>query len=268
MQKNLQLNAERFRGFADIYDKARPKCPDKAKEILLRYLGDNPSLVVDIGCGTGLSTTIWSEASSKVIGIEPSIDMINLAKEKSSSLDNVAFISAFSDNTGLENNCADVITCSQSFHWMNPDTTLNEVSRILKKGGGFAVYDCDWPPVCNWEAELEYNKFTAKVNDIESTHPGIRDSFVRWEKDRHLTNIKNSGKFRYVREIVFSNSEKCNAQRFIAIALSQGGVQAIIRANINEINPYLTAFEEKILDIFGNAEYDIDFCYRMRIGIK
>ena len=56
-------------------------------------------------------------------------------------------------------------------------------------------------------------------------------------QDRHLTNIKNSGKFRYVREIVFSNSESCNAQRFIAIALSQGGVQAIIKANIDEFNP-------------------------------
>ena len=268
MQKNLQLNAERFLGFADVYDKARPKCPEKVKEILLKYLGNTPSLVVDMGCGTGLSTTIWSEVSSKVIGIEPSTDMIKIAKEKSSGLDNVVFISAFSDNSGLNNNCADVITCSQSFHWMNPEATLNEVSRILKKGGVFAVYDCDWPPVCNWEAELEYHKLFEKVKGIESTHPDIKDSFVRWDKNRHLTNIKNSGKFRYVREIVFSNSENCNAQRFIAIALSQGGIQAIIKANINEINPYLTAFKERILEIFGNADYKIDFCYRMRIGIK
>lgn len=268
MQKNLQLNAERFLGFADVYDNARPKCPEKVKEIIVKYLGNTPSLVVDMGCGTGLSTTIWSEVSSKVIGIEPSTDMIKIAKEKSSGLDNVVFISAFSDNSGLNNNCADVITCSQSFHWMNPEATLNEVSRILKKGGVFAVYDCDWPPVCNWEAEFEYHKLFEKVKGIESAHPDIKDSFVRWDKDRHLTNIKNSGKFRYVREIVFSNSENCNAQRFIAIALSQGGVQAIIKANINEINLYLTAFEERILNIFGNAEYKIDFCYRMRIGIK
>ena len=61
---------------------------------------------------------------------------------------NVNFVSGFSDNTGLENSSVDIITCSQSFHWMNPETTLNEASRILKKGGVFAVYDCDWPPVC------------------------------------------------------------------------------------------------------------------------
>ena len=125
MKENLQLNADRFLGFADIYNNARPKCPEKVKKIMQKYLGKTPDVVVDLGCGTGLSTRTWSSVSNKVIGIEPS---------------------------------ADIITCSQSFHWMNPEKTLKEVSRILKKGGVFATYDYDWPPVCNWEAELVMRK--------------------------------------------------------------------------------------------------------------
>ncbi|MBU3156989.1 class I SAM-dependent methyltransferase [Clostridium estertheticum] len=268
MKENLQLNADRFMGFADVYNNARPKCPEKVKEIILKYLNRDPTLVVDLGCGTGLSTRIWSEVSNKVIGIEPSTDMIKVAREKTVGLDNILFNSEFSDNTQLNNSCADIITCSQSFHWMNPENTLNEVSRILKKGGIFAVYDNDWPPVCNWEAEFEYNKLFDKVREFELTHPDIKESFKRWDKDKHLSNIKNSGNFRYVREIVFSNSEICNAQRFISIALSQGGVQAIMKANIDEINPLLISFKERIIDIFGSSEFNIDFCYRMRIGVK
>lgn len=268
MEENLYLNAERFMGFADLYDSVRPKCPEKVKEIILKYLRRTPSLVVDLGCGTGLSTTIWSAISNKVIGIEPSGDMIKIASEKSFNLDNVKFVSAFSDNTGLENSSVDIITCSQSFHWMNPETTLNEVSRILKDEGVFAVYDCDWPPVCNWKAELEYNKLFEKVNEIESTHTDVKEKFIKWNKETHLSNIENSGHFRYVREIVFSNTEICSAQRFITIALSQGGLQAIIKSNIDEINPFLLAFEERIIDIFGDNEFEIDFCYRMRIGVK
>ncbi|MBU3098561.1 class I SAM-dependent methyltransferase [Clostridium sp. DSM 17811] len=268
MKENLQLNADRFMGFADVYNNARPKCPEKVKDIILKYLNHAPTLVVDLGCGTGLSTRIWSEVSNKVIGIEPSTDMIKLAREKSEGFNNILFNSAFSDNTQLNNSCADIITCSQSFHWMNPENTLNEVSRILKKGGIFAVYDNDWPPVCNWEAELEYNKLFDKVREFELSHPDIKESFKRWDKDKHLSNIKNSGNFRYVREIVFSNSEICNAQRFISIALSQGGVQAIMKANIDEINPLLISFKERIIDIFGSSEFNIDFCYRMRIGVK
>ena len=92
MKENLHLNADRFLGFADVYDNARPKCPEKVKTIILKYLGKSPSVVVDLGCGTGLSTTIWSRVSNKVIGIEPSNDMIKLAREKSFHLENVEFI--------------------------------------------------------------------------------------------------------------------------------------------------------------------------------
>jgi len=158
MKENLQLNADRFLGFADIYNNARPKCPEKVKKIMQKYLGKTPDVVVDLGCGTGLSTRTWSSVSNKVIGIEPSADMIQIARGASLGLENIKYISAFSDNTGLDNNYADIITCSQSFHWMNPEKTLKEVSRILKKGGVFATYDYDWPPVCNWEAELVMRK--------------------------------------------------------------------------------------------------------------
>lgn len=268
MEQDAHKNADRFLGFADVYDRARPKCPDKVKEIILTYLGKSPSVVVDLGCGTGLSTTIWSDVSNKVIGIEPSNDMIKLAREKASDLENVSYVSGFSDSTGLENSSADIVTCSQSFHWMNPETTLNEVSRILKEGGVFAVYDCDWPPVCNWKAEFEYAKLFEKVSEIESRHTDIQSHSVKFDKESHLANIKNSRFFRYVREIVFSNTETCNAERFIGIALSQGGLQSIIKSNADEISPSILAFTERIEDVFGTSEFEIDFCYRMRIGVK
>ena len=64
MKENLQVNADRFLGFADVYDDTRPKSPKKVQEIILKYLGNTPALVVDLGCGTGLSTIIWSEVSN------------------------------------------------------------------------------------------------------------------------------------------------------------------------------------------------------------
>lgn len=268
MLEDLKINASRFSGFADVYDNARPKCPEKVKDIILRYLGTQPSVVVDIGCGTGLSTLIWSEISKEVIGVEPNTDMINIAKQKSVGLNNVRYISGFSDKTGLEENSVDIVTCSQSFHWMNPETTLNEVSRILKEKGVFAVYDCDWPPVCNWEVEKEYNILFEKVKEFELVKLELKDSYKSWPKEKHLQNIESSAIFKYVREVVFSNSEECDAKRFISIALSQGGLQSILKAGVGEFEPYLRRFKQSVKSILGNDKFTIDFCYRMRIGVK
>ncbi|MFR8332462.1 MAG: hypothetical protein ACLU9S_08930 [Oscillospiraceae bacterium] len=48
-----QLNAARFLGFADAYDKARPACPPQILEIARVYRGFPPRTVADVKCGTG-----------------------------------------------------------------------------------------------------------------------------------------------------------------------------------------------------------------------
>jgi len=54
MNFNVQFNADRFTGFADVYNTVRPKMPDYVPEMITKYLGRVPENVVDLGCGTGL----------------------------------------------------------------------------------------------------------------------------------------------------------------------------------------------------------------------
>ncbi|MCL2014555.1 MAG: methyltransferase domain-containing protein, partial [Oscillospiraceae bacterium] len=95
-------NADRFKGFADLYDNTRPACPEYVVKVLTRYLGHRPQTVVDMGCGTGLSTLVWKNAADKIIGVEPSEDMIAHAIANAENTKNIEFIRAFSDKTGLE----------------------------------------------------------------------------------------------------------------------------------------------------------------------
>ena len=264
----LQKNADRFTGFADLYDLARPKAPTQVRDMLLRYLGRESALTVDLGCGTGLSTLLWCDVSGQVIGIEPSLDMLMIAREKGKDHANLTFLQAFSDATGLPDTSADILTCSQSFHWMNPETTLLEAHRILKPGGVFAVYDCDWPPVCHWEAEQAYNVLFKIAHALEKTNPQTKDSVVRWDKDQHLQNLKRYGQFSYVREIVFSSTEPCDAERFIAIALSQGGLQGLRKAGEPVLEAEINTFKQAVRARMGDGSYPMDFCYRMRVGVK
>lgn len=56
--KNIEKRYERFLGYADTYDEGRPKMPRKAIELLKVYLKNDIGTIVDIGCGTGLSTEV------------------------------------------------------------------------------------------------------------------------------------------------------------------------------------------------------------------
>ncbi|WP_040951679.1 class I SAM-dependent methyltransferase [Gorillibacterium massiliense] len=266
MKNRAELNAERFRGFADIYENARPQMPQYPIEVIRNYLEAEPEVVVDLGCGTGLSTLVWEGHCSRVIGVDPSIDMLDVALRKKT--DTVSFIRAFSHETGLPDHIADAVVCSQSFHWMEPNQTLHEINRILKNGGVFATVDADWPPVYHWRVEKSYQQLFQKVEHIEEENPELKEQYVKWDKNNHLQNIHNSGYFQYSREIVFSNREKCDANRLVNLAMSQGGMQSVLRRLPERIASDVDAFKELVIQTFGHQTFDIDFCYRMRVGVK
>ncbi|MCL2106134.1 MAG: class I SAM-dependent methyltransferase [Oscillospiraceae bacterium] len=260
-------NAGRFMGFAGAYNAVRPACPQYVVEILTRYLGRRPETVVDLGCGTGLSTFIWSDAAGRVIGIEPSADMLAEAMESAKQLPNVVFGQAFSDNIGLESGIADIVTCSQSFHWMEPVSTLREVRRLLKPGGVFAAYDCDWPPACCADVDLAYQLLFEKVYQIEREDEKLKKAFIQYPKNRHLENMRISGAFRYIRELVFASVEASDVERFIGIALSQSRLRAVLKQSPTLIEEELAMFHQAVERHFGSQTRRIDFCYRMRIGV-
>lgn len=126
----------------------------------------------------------------------------------------------------------------------------------------------DWPPVTLWQAEKAYMALYGKVREIEKNTAEISESFIRYSKENHLKNIRESGYFRYARELVFSNTEKCTAERLIGILLSQGSLQTILKRRPELIESDITAFSDTIRSLFGEREFDIGFCYRMRIGVK
>jgi ubiquinone/menaquinone biosynthesis C-methylase UbiE len=160
-------NIERFNGFSVLYDCNRPSAPNEVVKILTTYLQDKPKLVVDVGCGTGLSTFIWFGEAEKVIGVEPNDDMREVASSKweaAQKPSGLKFEKALSHQLGLPNETADIITCSQSFHWMEPQSTLKEFARVLRPKGIFAAYDCDWPPTCDWRLDDHYMKLYSLVD--------------------------------------------------------------------------------------------------------
>ncbi|MCZ8514463.1 class I SAM-dependent methyltransferase [Paenibacillus filicis] len=270
---NVQSNVDRFSGFEDDYDRYRPAAPQQVAEILTAYLGTRPRLVADLGCGTGLSTFLWANQAERVIGIEPNDDMHGKAVKKLShdhadASGTVSFRAGYSNQLDLESGSADLVTCSQSFHWMEPVSTLLEASRVLTEGGIFACYDCDWPPTFNWTLEEAYNRLIDKADAILAKLVDEGRRAKKWSKEGHLRQIRESGRFRFTKEIVFHNKEACDAERFVGLALSQGGLQSVLKTGSTALDADIQAFTSQAEQYFAGRTLDILFSYRMRLGVK
>ncbi|KAA3639872.1 MAG: class I SAM-dependent methyltransferase, partial [Bacteroidetes bacterium] len=77
---DLNLNADRFSGkdYVSLYNKFRPEPPREILLHCLQYLGRTKAeLILDLGCGTGLSTRILSNYGQRIIGVEPSEAMLS-----------------------------------------------------------------------------------------------------------------------------------------------------------------------------------------------
>lgn len=252
---------ERFLGFADIYDEGRPHLPGKAIEILKRYLNHEIEVIVDIGCGTGNSTEICTDYADKVIGIEPSEDMLKKAREKENS--KLTFLKGYGNNTGLESNIADIVICSQAFHWMEPDSTIKEVSRILKKGGIFAVIDADTFPVIDLRIEKENSDIQDTIETLDK-----KQNLIIYPRSQHLKNMINSNQFQYCKEICFCNEVLYDRDRFEKYVYSKGGMQNAIKNNYEPVISKLEGFNNMLNDVFKDGTKEAIFSYKIKIGVK
>jgi SAM-dependent methyltransferase len=262
-------NLHRFSGLGECYDAHRPTPPTVIPEFLCRMCGvPRPSLVVDPGCGTGLSTRIWEGRAESILGIEPNADMRSQAEAQTAGRESgIRYQDGLSSATGLPDGCADVVTCSQSLHWMEPEPTFAEAARILRPGGVFAAFDCDWPPAIQWEADAAFAEVLARARKLEQQHD-TGGAVRRWAKHEHLARITASGRFRYTHEACFHSIETGDAGRLVGLALSQGTVAAVLRSGYTEADLGLTALRETAARVFGNAAVPWHFTYRLRYGVK
>lgn len=264
---NQNLAVQRFSGFADVYDRYRPHPPEMLASLLSRLAGANPpELVVDLGCGTGLSTRYWQGKAQQIVGIDPSVDMLSQAKSMGKG-EHIVYREGVSHATGLPDQCADIITCSQALHWMSPLPTFQESKRILRVGGVFAAYDYDWPPTTpSWEADAAYEECMQQIRHLEQQF--AKDKMPKhWPKHEHLQHMKNSGCFRYVKEVVLHHIEQGNAERFVGVLLSQGGVASLVKHGLSEEEMGIERFRAIATRTLGETDSSWFWSSRIRIGI-
>ena len=254
-------------GFADVYDRYRPSPPSTVLEVLTFAAGvERPSLVVDLGCGTGLATRAWSKQAEQVVGVEPNPRMIERAREATGQ-PNVQYVEAYAAETELPTGQADLITSFQAFHWMEPQPVLAEAARLLRDGGVFAACDYDVPPLVEPEVDEAFAALVAARREAR-LRLALPAGASSWPKDGHLGEIRASGLFRYARELVAHGWAEADAGRMIGLAESIGGPRKIFSEQAPEVGETFEQLRETATQVLGDRTRPLLLNYRLRIGIK
>lgn len=171
---------DRFTGLAIAYALHRPSYPVEAIDYIVESCGlSDKSLVVDVGCGTGISSRLFAERGIPVVGVEPNADMRKQANDSLLSDDSakskpgsdaksnpgnqanlaskLEFQEGTAEATGIGNAQADVVLAAQAFHWFDKEKALKEFYRILKVGGHCILV---------WNERDESDEFTRKYGAI------------------------------------------------------------------------------------------------------
>src|SRR6516164_11544627 len=120
---------ERFTGLAKLYSQYRPTYPEAALDYVIHRARLNAqSVLVDVGCGTGIASRQFAERGMSVIGIEPNEEMRRKAEaeEISSEVSTLCYQEGRAEATGLPAASADSVLAAQAFHWFEGEAALRE----------------------------------------------------------------------------------------------------------------------------------------------
>ncbi|MCT7988054.1 class I SAM-dependent methyltransferase [Laspinema olomoucense] len=116
------------------------------RQLALQGLTLHPdSKILDLCCGSGQATAYLVQSSHNVTGLDASPLSLNRARN---NVPQASYIEAFAENIPLGDNELDLVHTSAALHEMDPEQLrqiLQEVYRVLKPGGMFAIVDFHSP---------------------------------------------------------------------------------------------------------------------------
>jgi predicted TPR repeat methyltransferase len=132
-----------FRNFSSHYDtKMRDnlsyQAPERLQELIRAEIGEGAGLeILDIGCGTGLAGVGLKERAARLVGIDLSPEMIELARERGlyDQLE-VAEITEWLEQTTAEFDL--IVACDCLVYFGDLQPVASAAARRLKPGGWFA----------------------------------------------------------------------------------------------------------------------------------
>jgi SAM-dependent methyltransferase len=125
-------------GVARRYATGRPYIHDVVAQAIFQHTGAI-GRALDVGAGTGLSTRALLRGAEQIIGIDPSVEMLDAAFRNP----RVRYVAGTGECLPLSSSCIDLVTVSAAYHWCRHDALFGELERVVRPGGWIAIYDVE-----------------------------------------------------------------------------------------------------------------------------
>lgn len=242
-----------YYGKQEDYSKYRPTYPTELFDFLSLEYDMKNKVIVELGAGTGKFSKIASSYCNKIYYVEPNVDMINKGKEYCNECNNIVYINKSAEFTELPENSADIIFAVQSFHWFDKQKLKQEVSKILKPNGNFAIVWNDW--------EDENNKFSIDYfKYISSWNTKLTGKKYQHKNEDDRKNFFKNGEYK---TYTFIHSKNYTLEMLIGLSKSLSYAP-------KENSEFYNEFIDGITSIFDKYKNDgvvcFDFHTEMYIG--
>ena len=127
---------EKYEAVAATYDRQWQRYQAETLSRVARYVRDThaPS-ILDVPCGTGelLRWLLPEVPEARIVGVDGSAAMLNIARQKWTDQARVSFQHALADALPFGNGTFDWVFCCSSLHYFRqPERVLAEFARVLK----------------------------------------------------------------------------------------------------------------------------------------
>ena len=121
-----------FGNVAETYHRVRPPYSQALLDRAQEVLGLDPGAsVLDLAAGTGRLTQELARRFADVAAVEPDERMRAI---------NGGAIEGSAEAIPLDADSVDAVFSAEAFHWFASDETVAEIARVLRPGGGFAIF--------------------------------------------------------------------------------------------------------------------------------
>ncbi len=104
--------------------------------------------VVDVGTGTGTVARNFALRGCRVVGIDPSPEMTDQARQLDAQAGvHVDYRAGTAEATGLTGGGYDVFSAGQCWHWFDRPLAAAEARRLLRPGAAVVICHFDWLPL-------------------------------------------------------------------------------------------------------------------------